>query len=269
MTGKTIRGALATTAAAFAATLAAGLTTAAPLAAQETFQWSGTLRAGQVVEIRGINGAIRAVASSDRAVHVEAEKTARRSDPSGVRIEVVEHAGGVTICALYPTPEGDDPNECRPGGGRNSSRNNDVNVDFVVRVPSDVQFAGHTVNGGIEATALGSAVRANTVNGGVTIVDSRVAEARTVNGSLTLRLSRAPLDEVTELHTVNGRITLELPANVDADLHASTVNGSIESDFPVTVTGKFGPKNMRGTLGSGGPDLRLSTVNGGIQLRRI
>jgi hypothetical protein len=43
-----------------------------------------------------------------------ATKHGRRSDPAEVEIEVVEHAGGVTICAVYPSP-GSRPNECRQG----------------------------------------------------------------------------------------------------------------------------------------------------------
>ena len=68
--------------------------------------------------------------------------------------------------------------------------------------------------------------------------------------------------------SVNGRVTVTLPANASADVRASTVNGDIETDFPLTVTGRFGPRNMRGTIGSGGPLLTLSSVNGGVALKR-
>jgi len=46
------------------------------------------------------------------------------------------------------------------------------------------------------------------------------------------------------------------------------VNGDIESDYPLTVTGKFGPRRLRGTIGAGGRSLSLSTVNGEIRLRK-
>ena len=44
-----------------------------------------------------------------------AQRTGRRNDPEDVRLEVVEHAGGVTICAVYPSKDAARPNECRPG----------------------------------------------------------------------------------------------------------------------------------------------------------
>jgi hypothetical protein len=67
---------------------------------------------------------------------VTATKRGRRSDPGSVRIEVVEHGEGVTICAVYPDVDGR-RNECRAGdGGHMSTRDNDVNVHFTVRVPA-------------------------------------------------------------------------------------------------------------------------------------
>ena len=65
-----------------------------------------------------------------------------------------------------------------------------------------------------------------------------------------------------------GSITVELPSSVSARVEAKTVNGGIESDFPLTVTGRFGPRRVSGTIGGGGRDLRLETVNGGIHIRQ-
>jgi len=39
-------------------------------------------------------------------------------------------------------------------------------------------------------------------------------------------------------------------------------------DFPLTITGQVGPRRLRGTIGNGGPELNLSTVNGSIKLIR-
>src|SRR5213083_596170 len=79
---------------------------AAQAAAQTDFQWHSRLATGQTIEIKGINGDVRATASSTSEVEVTAARSARRSNPADVRIEVVPHAGGVTICAVYPTVPG-------------------------------------------------------------------------------------------------------------------------------------------------------------------
>lgn len=243
---------------------------AAPAAAQQDFEWRGRVAPGDVIEIQGVNGEIQAVAASGNQVLVRAERRGRRSDPMSVRMEVVEYEGGVTICAVYPTPpNARRENECRPGGGHNSVQRNDVKVDFVVEVPAGVRFVGQTVNGSVEAEGLGADVRATTVNGDVDVRTTGVAEARTVNGDITLRLGRSDLSDDVEFETVNGSITIEMPEGLNADFRASTVNGSIDSDFPITVTGKVSRRSLRGSIGAGGPELRLSTVNGSIRLRRI
>ena len=75
------------------------IATALPFAAfaQSDFNWSGSLSPGQTLEIKGINGSIRAELAPGNVIEVSARKTAHRSDPSSVRIEVVPSADGVTI----------------------------------------------------------------------------------------------------------------------------------------------------------------------------
>ena len=229
--------------------LAANVIAAAPALAQAPgFDWSGAVAYGKTVEIRGVNGSVRALESDDGAVRVEAMRSARRSDPASVRIEVVEHDGGVTICAVYPTPSGSrSENGCRRGGGGMNTRDNDVQVDFVVRVPSGVRLAATTVNGAIDVQALRSDVQATTVNGSVNIQTTGF---------------------VSNATTVNGGIVLEMPADLNANFHATTVNGEIDSDFPMVATGRLSRRNLQATIGSGGPELRATTVNGSISLRR-
>lgn len=239
-------------------------------AAQDAdFRWSGTVRQDQTLEIRGVNGGVRALPSPDGTIRVEATRSARRSDPESVRIQVVQHEGGVTICSVYPTPDGAErPNECRAGGGQNSVNNNDVRVDYLVRVPAGVRLAARTVNGDVDADDLRSEVKVSTVNGDVSVRTSGFAEASTVNGNVIARMGQNRLPGGARYSTVNGNITLEVPSGLDAELRASTVNGSIDSDFPVTVTGRGSRRSLNGTIGAGGPELRVSTVNGQIRLRR-
>jgi hypothetical protein len=72
-------------------------------AATNDFNWSGRLAPGQTLEIKGVNGWVRAERASGVEAQVTANKTGRRSDPDSVRIQVVPHADGVTICAVYPS----------------------------------------------------------------------------------------------------------------------------------------------------------------------
>jgi len=235
--------------------------------AQADFQWRGRLASGQTIEIKGVNGSVRAVAANTNEVEVTAARSARRSDPASVRIEVVPHAGGVTICAVYPDVAGREPNRCEPGpGGHSNTRDNDVNVQFTVRVPTGVAFVGRTVNGGVEAVSLDSDAEGYTVNGSVKLSAAGLVHAGTVNGSITATAGRADWSDTAAFKTVNGDVTLTVPPTLNAELRAETVNGRIETEFPITVTGSISPRRLRGTVGSGGRELSLATVNGSIHL---
>jgi len=242
----------------------------AAAAAQDDFRWNGRVASGKTVEIKGVNGGITAMAATGGEVEVTARKRARDSDPEEVKIEVIEHDGGVTVCAVYPTPRrANRENRCETGDHWSSNTDdNDVVVDFTVRIPAGLHLGAHTVNGDVEALGLGGNVDAGTVNGGVEVSTAGWVEASTVNGSIRATMGRADWPGELEFQTVNGGITLQLPTTLNTEVRAQTVNGDLASDYPLTVSGRWGPRQLKGTIGSGGRELNLSTVNGGIKLRK-
>ena len=247
--------------------VAAVLTLATPATAQD-FEWRGAVNAGDAVEVRGVNGRVEAVASSGSQVRVTATKhEGRKGDPDDVTIDVVEHAGGVTICALYPNRPGKRENSCAPGDSNLSNHENDTRVDFRIEVPAGVNLRAGTVNGDVRVQRVDGDVHASTVNGDVEVASGGNAEASTVNGSIRASMERDLRDDL-RFSTVNGSVEVALPAGANADVDASTVNGSMESDFPLTVQGRFSNRRMEGTIGDGGHRLSLNTVNGGIRIRR-
>jgi hypothetical protein len=240
---------------------------AAYIAAQTDFEWRGQLAAGQSIEIKGINGDVRAVAGRGNEVEVTATRSARRSNPADVRFEVAAHTGGVTICAIYPAASGQPANECQAGpGGRFSSSNNDTVADFTVRVPPGIGFIARTVNGSVDGEALQANAEGYAVNGSIRLATTGLARATTVNGSITASMGRADWPEGASFKTVNGEITLSLPPAVNADVRAEAVNGHIRSALPINLTSQTNGRRLEGTLGSGGRQLALSTVNGSITL---
>ena len=252
-----------------ACTAAAVLSLPGSAAAQD-FRWHGTIPQGQSIEIKGVNGDVRAEPSGSNEVEVVAEKRARRDNPESVEIQVVPHAGGgVTICAVYPARSGSRPNECRPGDeGRMNVQNNDVTVRFTVHVPAGVHFVGKTVNGEVEAMRLNGDLTLSTVNGSIGFSTTGTARATTVNGSIRGEMGRADWTDRLEMSTVNGSITLTFPASLSTDVRASTVNGDISTDFPLSVTGRITRRRVEGTIGAGGRTLSLESVNGSIALKR-
>src|SRR6185503_16677142 len=171
----------------------------------DEFQWSGQIAPGAAIEIKGINGGITAEQGTGSGVQVVAIKRSRRTDVDSVHIKVEQHAGGVTVCALYPNEDGEYPEGCNGDkDGDNSVRNNDVSVDFTVRVPAQVTFVGKTINGGIDATSLASNVIAKTINGSIKISTTGYAEAATINGEISARFNDANWTKALSFKTING-----------------------------------------------------------------
>jgi hypothetical protein len=251
-----------------ACTAAASILLTPAAAAAQDFRWHGSIPQGQSIEIKGVNGDVRAEPSGSNEVEVTADKRAQRDNPDSVQIQVVPHAGGVTICAVYPSREGSRPNECQPGdGGRMNTQNNDVTVRFTVRVPAGVHFVGKTVNGEVEAMRLNGDVTLSTVNGSVGFSTTGTGRANTVNGSIRGEMGRADWNDRLEMSTVNGSITLTFPSTLNTDVRAATVNGDINSDFAVSAS-RISRRRIEGTIGGGGRMLSVESVNGSITLKK-
>jgi hypothetical protein len=231
----------------------------------ESWSWNGVLEHGHTLEVNGINGSIVAVPGTGDRVEVVADKHGRRHDPTLVSIEVHQEHGDITICANYPgksTP-------CRAAGFTFRDHADDVQVDFTVKVPAGAYFRASNVNGAVRAHGLDGPVKLETVNGACDLETRGQGEATTVNGAVHATVGRLGSGDQARFKTVNGAITLRLPADTNAEVSASTVNGGIHTDFPITVSGGFGPRHLHGTLGKGGGQLTLSTVNGAISLERM
>lgn len=230
------------------------------------FHWSGKLAPENIVEIKGINGAIEAQPASRDEVEVTAEKSGPRADE--VKIEVAQHPNGVTICAIYPGQVAS--GHCEPGSDwhTNNGHGDDTKVDFHVKLPRNLRFSGQNVNGSVIAENMGRFVHASSVNGRVRVSTASWAEVSTVNGSIEAAMGSADWTGTLHISTVNGSIRLEMPGDLNTDVSFRSVNGNLNSDFPLTVKGSLGGRLVSGRIGNGGRDLRVDTVNGSVELRR-
>lgn len=234
----------------------------------QTFQWEGRIEPGHTVEIKGLNGSVRAERAYGGAVEVIARRVGRNGLPTSVRVEVVEHDGDVTLCAV-PGLFSNIPNACRPGvAGGMPVEDNDAQVEFTVLVPDGVRFVGRTVNGEIEAHSLRADVEAHSVNGRIRLSTTGTAQADTINGAIEATIGTACWTRPLSFSTVNGSIDLSLPSSASTALRASTINGSISTDFRLNLHGSSLGRNISGTIGAGGRSLLIRTVNGNVRLRR-
>lgn len=234
---------------------------------QEVWTWSGPLQAGQWARGHSINGVIKFEPSPDNQIHIRAEKNwGRRGELQDISFALVRTSTGLTVCVLRH--EIDTCEEDGIESRRQRNYNNDARADLTIQVPRGAHVSANTVNGGVRVDGMTGEIKASTVNGGVTVATSGgPVSATTVNGSVRAEIGTATR-EAMRFRTVNGSIEISLPSATSADLDISTVNGSINTEFPLTVTGRFGPKNARGTINGGGESISISTVNGSVRLKK-
>ncbi|HVT39763.1 MAG TPA: hypothetical protein VHE78_12000 [Gemmatimonadaceae bacterium] len=256
------------------------LLVAAQLQAQDSseWRWHSTLRAGQTIELKGVHGAIRAERAAGSEVEVVAVRRPgrrNRGNVNEVTLEVVPHTGGVTMCAMYPTPrwafdprnEWRGPNECMPGDSGRMNSDIDVQVEWMVRVPAGIGLSARTINGAIEAHALASDVEALTINGSVVISTTGWAEAATLNGNIDATLGNAEWHGALDYRTMNGDITVRLPAHANVDLHAESLSGGrVTADVPLELTTHLRRSRATGRMGRGGRDLYLGVTHGSVSI---
>jgi DUF4097 and DUF4098 domain-containing protein YvlB len=79
--------------------------------------------------------------------------------------------------------------------------------------------------------------------------------------------TKTPLGNI-EISNTRGGIEVALPANAGFQIDAESKNGDIQSDFPLDVDNKRRDAVARGTVGKGGPVVRLRAERGTIQIKR-
>ena len=234
------------------------------------FRYEARISAGLSIEIKGVNGDLVVEESDGKDVEVVARKTGDLDDPSEVKMSVVEHDRGATICALYPGGGKAAAGTCDEGATASAlPSGNDVKVDFLVRVPRGVRFVGRTANGKVQAHRVSGGVEAHTVNGNIEIDGSGPAHATSVNGSIRATMQAGQQQE-SQLQTVNGNLTLTLASLDPVRLFAATTNGGIAMQFPVSQTVEESAHHLVAQLGGERkicqPEIRMRTVNGDIRL---
>jgi hypothetical protein len=255
----------------------AALLAPAVLAAQDrqsdrTWTLSERVPAGQWIRVRNLNGDLSVRASNSDKVEITATKRWRRGDPKDVRIETTKSSdGSILVCAFW-TEDATCSEDSYKSNSRNDGwrrRDNDVSVDFDIRVPEGVKVGVFGVNGGVSVEGASSEVRAATVNGSVDATSmGGPVQANTVNGSVHATMGRFDGDQDLSYSTVNGTVIAEFAGDVDAEIDLSTVNGRFQTDWPVTISGRIDPRRLKATLGKGGRRIRMSTVNGNVELRK-
>ncbi len=228
----------------------------------EVEEFDFEIAAGGKLNVENINGDITITAGSGNKIQVIATKKADNKDYlDGMEIHVRADSDRVSLRTEHPKSS-----ESWFGSRSNGS------VSFEIIAPAGINLDSiETVNGEIEIAGIDGDVSADTTNGDINISELRGnLEADTVNGSITASFTSLGGGQRVSAETVNGKIQLRLPENASARVDAGTVNGGIDADdFNLPVDKGFLGRDCSGEIGAGDARIKLSTVNGGIKIRKI
>jgi DUF4097 and DUF4098 domain-containing protein YvlB len=126
----------------------------------------------------------------------------------------------------------------------------------------------HTGDGSITASSVAGRLRADTGDGSVTVRGRfDVLDLKTGDGSINATAETgSKVEAAWSFHSGDGSITLRIPEGLGAELDAQAGDGSVSLDKPAMVKGTIREHVVRGTLGPGGPPLRIYTGDGSIRL---
>lgn len=236
--------------------LASLLTSAAGAKVTETIRQTHPLAADGVVSLTNVNGSICISAWNRDEVAIKAVKKA--PDAAALaRIHVTIDARPQRL-VITTTHE-------KHGLFGHETKGE---VDYTLQVPVGATLRKiDSVNSGVTVIGVHGAVVVHLVNGGIRVEDlTGSADLHSVNGGVQAAFSKVPPDVRVSMATVNGGCVLDLPPDAGARIDAHTVNGGLHSDLPLTLR-DTGHHTLRGTIGKGGAEFTLRTVNGGITIR--
>ena len=229
-------------------------------AMSEEFHQTYALTADGRVELDNINGSVH-ISSWDRnEVKVDAVKyagTKERLDEA--KIEIDSRKDSLSIRTKYPH---------RDQNWNSGSHNNPASVEYTLTVPRTARLDEiKLINGSLDITGVSGEVRASCINGRLEAKNlAGHARLSTINGRLDARFDQLAGQSI-DLNSVNGSLDLTMPSDSNAEVEASAVSGDINNDFGLHVNHhRFVGHHLRGELGSGGPHVRLSNVNGRIEI---
>jgi hypothetical protein len=128
----------------------------------------------------------------------------------------------------------------------------------------------HTGDGHIEGNGLDGKAEITTGDGHVNVQGRFDAlDIKTGDGSVTARAGKgSTVSAQWNIHTGDGSVDLELPAEMQANLDASTHDGRISLGIPVMVEGTFSSTKIFGKMNGGGQAIVVRTGDGSIRLNK-
>ena len=228
-------------------------------AVTEEFHHTYALTANGRIALENINGSVHISVWDQNQVKVDAVKRARTAERlKDAEIRVDASADSISIETHYRQQD----------QGWNNEHNNPASVEYTLTVPRNARLDEiKLINGNLDVNGVTGEVRASCINGKLTARGlAGQVKLATINGPLEATFDRLPAASM-ELTSVNGPLDVTVPSDAKASIEATTISGGIDNDFGLrTNNHRYVGHDLRGELGGGGAEIKLSNVNGTIHL---
>ena len=150
--------------------------------------------------------------------------------------------------------------------------NNDhPKAELNIQVPLHCEINAKTITGSLDIEGIQAAVTGRVITGKLDLSDILGSiYAKTITGKLIY--AGALTEENHRFETITGEIQLNLPANTNARLSASTTTGKIRCRLPLVDSQKkqrFVGDKLQGTLGNGAGRIKAKITTGNLLLKPI
>ncbi|MGI9108193.1 MAG: hypothetical protein ACR2G4_18345 [Pyrinomonadaceae bacterium] len=138
--------------------------------------------------------------------------------------------------------------------------------NVTLKLPRRVKLSTRGINGKVSIGEMQGTVQVSGINGRVEIAGATgAAEVNGVNGGVSLTIRRMS-DGRVRVNGINGVVELRLGNEVNADLNINGLNGSVAVDAPNVEVQEQKRSKMQARIGTGGAEIKVNGINGGVRL---
>jgi len=225
---------------------------------RENFLYTRAVGGKTEVFITNVNGTITVIGvdtlseariSGTKIVKDQSEDAAMQHIVD-VTVDVQESSSALTFKTLQPS----------------TSQRRTYQVNYEVMVPSSWRVTVTNVNGNVDIQNIRNTMTSSVVNGIVNATDITGSVNVTVtNGTINAKVY-LPENGSCALTLVNGNVLLLVPRTLSASVSASVILGTVSiTNLPIVYTTNT-RTSVVGIVGGGKGTVRLSSVNGIVQL---
>jgi DUF4097 and DUF4098 domain-containing protein YvlB len=231
-----------------------------------------------ILDLETHSGDISVTAGSGRDVTIEIIRRARGRTDADVQLGLEQVKATVDarpdrarVRAVYPDRQ---------------ANTYSVDVSYVITAPAGTHVTAETISGNVTIKGIRGDVAVDVTSGNVDIAGSRVSQAKTISGPVTL--TDVETDGSLDVRTVSGTVTLQnvKARRLSADAVASgdvtarnivcdtatlkTLSGEVDFSGTLSKNGRYELSAFSGTVrftpsGAAGFELQASTFSGDIQ----